>query len=170
MAVNRAVSSHLVVKDRAAGGHPSRRLNPLGCQVEELQNASTPQRGPSSGAGRSGQVLPGKRRLMSQEAEEDVGSSPSRWAKVDGRQNRLRDVVGVSVILGTAILAESSSLIGWAGAYRTANFSLGGPAIGNLSATPGTLAASFQLIRVGGSFVVRGRLAGPVILDCATPP
>ncbi len=39
---------------------------------------------------------------------------PLMWAKVDGRQNRLRDVVGVSVILGTAILAESSSLIGWA--------------------------------------------------------
>ena len=29
---------------------------------------------------------------MSQEAEDDVGSSPSRWAYFDGRQNHLRDV------------------------------------------------------------------------------
>ena len=35
------------------------------------------------------------------------------WAKADGRQNRLRDVVGGSVILGTAIITGSSSLFGW---------------------------------------------------------
>ena len=51
-------------------------------------------------------------------------------AKVDGRQNRLRDVVGGSVILGSAILTGSSSLFGWAGACRTANFSLGGLTVG----------------------------------------
>ena len=42
------------------------------------------------------------------------GSSPLRWAKVDGRQNHLRDVSKASVVLDTAILIESSSLFGWA--------------------------------------------------------
>ncbi len=36
------------------------------------------------------------------------------WAKVDGRQNRLRNVAGGSVILGIEPLAGSSSLFGWA--------------------------------------------------------
>ena len=36
------------------------------------------------------------------------------WAKVDGRQNCLRDVVGGPVIIDTPIPTESSSLFGWA--------------------------------------------------------
>ena len=49
------------------------------------------------------------------------------WAKVDGRQNHLRDAVGGIVILGTAILVGSSSFFGWAdhdfngGLLRVAN-------------------------------------------------
>ena len=39
-----------------------------------------------------------------------------------------------------------------AGAYRTANFSLGGPAIGNRSAIPWALVASLWPLTFGGSF------------------
>ncbi len=42
-----------------------------------------------------------------------VWESYDWWAKVDGRQNHLRDVAGGSVVLDTAILIESSSLFGW---------------------------------------------------------
>ena len=48
---------------------------------------------------------------------------------MDGRWNHLRDVAGVSVILDTAVLPGSSSLFRWARVYRTANFSVGGPAV-----------------------------------------
>ena len=43
-----------------------------------------------------------------------VWESYDWWAKVDGRQNHLRDVVGGSVSLGTPIPTGSSSLFGWA--------------------------------------------------------
>ena len=43
----------------------------------------------------------------------EQGWSVQWWAKVDGRQNHLRDVVGISVIRGTAILTGGPSLFGW---------------------------------------------------------
>ena len=55
------------------------------------------------------------RRKAAEPHLEDCGIYRKRWwAKVDGRQKRLRAAVGGSVVLGTATLAGSSSLFGWA--------------------------------------------------------
>ena len=55
------------------------------------------------------------------------------------------------MILGTAILAGSSSLFRWACTYRIANFSLGGPDIGKGPAGPWLAPYEPPAHRVGGS-------------------
>ena len=51
------------------------------------------------------------------------GANALGFTNVYGRQNRLRDVVGDYVILGTAILTRSRNLFGWASVSCIANFS-----------------------------------------------
>ena len=49
-----------------------------GRPVEEFQDAGAVHGATGGGPGRGGEVLPRTRRGMSQEAEDDVGSSPSQ--------------------------------------------------------------------------------------------
>ena len=49
--------------------------------VEKLQDAGKVHRAPDRRPRRGGEVLPGERGVMLQEAADNVGSSPSRWAK-----------------------------------------------------------------------------------------
>ena len=51
-----------------------------------------------------------------------IGSSPFKRASFHGRQNRLRDVAGGTVIRSTGVLTESSSLFGTTKLDKIKNF------------------------------------------------
>ena len=67
-------------------------------QVEELQDAGAVHRRPGCGPRGGGQLLPEERGLMLQQAAESVGSSPSWWASLDGRQYRLCTTFCLAVV------------------------------------------------------------------------